>query len=1218
MDYKNIYINSKENNIFKLKYNKYKNKYLELEKQKAGYIKFNISRGTPRTKDFITRLDQHMPLCSFYNEDQRNLILINNDNYILINKKEDEDYILIQLDNTFNSIVIEKEKDVIPINDDIFIPGINRVSYGIELFVAYHYHYLNIFRYFLSNVWTSGYPFFNRLKDIMYVKIGDEILYQKKINILLSFIFINQLDYILRILYNIDTILQETVLYHEYIQSRHPIDRDLEKIKTDILIDYIIAYNSKIDFLEKINSFNEFKDSFNINFSNIKILKFQDESTIYEFNIIMKILKIIYDYVEMNPDIIHQYNYCLYIHKYRDIQKAFKGKEIIEPKNTSYKSMMNFIDYDENIIKNKLVLDLTYIIYLCYKTNLEFNINENSRIEKIYNASQYILLDYFIGITNITNHCVPINTRQVFLKILNMNEEETVFKITDEEEEKKFYNIILNKFKPLKQFTFVNERQYTDCGETAIINMFNYLLLQSDGKFNITDIETWDEQLQILYTKYPTIDKMIDTTIFKLKSDIALVFNDRQPLINYNTYDIKTDMPNIINICCLLLNIPIIDELVIDNSEEKMLRAFINIFTKLKPDIDATKVEINENDIIYTDEFKLNLNSRHGEFILIKSFAQLQFQTPYHLDESKDEDNLHWIRLNTYATKYSIEHLNYFLNVWSNNYFQIKHFYKNVLSTNPDNEILIELVKKNPKQIKLFERSKLTEEICVIVILNSRVDSRYFNYIPFSVLNQNLCNIAIERIFTTIIYMPFKYINERLILSHIGLDGNEFIFEKINCFLTMENVQLLLKISIEYVRYICNLKPQFITPRNYIDFFDSKPNNIQYIPYEHQTERMVDNILRNNEKHEYIRYLNPDLLGTRSFNSYTLIHIRYIPQQYINLKIAEFYFRQLFENIKYIPFEYQTKRMANFILDKQHEYIRYLNPDLLTTRNFFSKTQKIHIRYIPQKYINVEIVNYFFSQSRDNIQYIPFQYQIQEMIEITKMDLKYVFYNNTIFTKINPNFLTHEDYIQSVREGYFLYIPFEIQTKEIIDVLRIYEENRFYKSRYFTKINSDFLTPDDYIRAVKEETINFFDIPFQNQTKEIIDILRRKLSYDFHKSSYFIKINPIFLTDEDWLKAFDNMPNIFDNMPIEYQTAEIFNIWFYKDNFVSRSFISKYKTFLTQEHCDILFAHNTENIEFIPHQFQNEEMVKILIENDFQKNIKSKSLREFINPELLH
>ena len=70
-----------------------------------------------------------------------------------------------------------------------------RLDLVVNILTNHAYHNKNIFIRFLSVVWTSGYDFFNRLKDIFYKNLLDDhkqftgqIVYQNQINIVLSLI----------------------------------------------------------------------------------------------------------------------------------------------------------------------------------------------------------------------------------------------------------------------------------------------------------------------------------------------------------------------------------------------------------------------------------------------------------------------------------------------------------------------------------------------------------------------------------------------------------------------------------------------------------------------------------------------------------------------------------------------------------------------------------------------------------------------------------------------------------------------------------------------------------------------------------------------------------------------------------------------------------------------------------------------------------------------
>lgn len=707
------------------KYLKYKQKYLNLQKY-GGYIKGVVPiPDNLSTIELKSKLNECMPLCS-YDSDKTNFILVNDSDYILINKKLNVDYKLFKLNNNFDIIEILKSNEMI--EDNIIIPGINKMVNGINLIQAFQYNNDDIFRNFLLNVRKSGYPFFNRLKDIIYKNFQGQILYQNNINIVLSIIFINKLDYVISLLYNLDTLIScDLTNYYDYKKNKTKLN-NFNEIKSDLLFDYINAFDYlMIESIQSIESFDKLKEILNSTFPNIDI-NFQDQ--IDEFNTFMKILSIIYEYIDTQPDIIDQYNYSLYIDKYKDF-------DVHDNTNTK-KSLMTFIKkYNYNTIKNKLALKLSCLIYLCYKTNIELGV--------AYKASQYMLLDYFYGITKIKNYCLPINRRQILLRILEIQESKKLreTEVTDTIE-KEFYKAFTQKFKQIKQYTFTKLPKYTDCGETAILNLFNYLLLNDDGSFNLTDILTWDIKLQKFYEKYSTIDSMINTNIELLKKDLSLVFNNRGNQIVYNNKkdqcDINTSMDSIIKTCAILLNIK--------------TNNFIDIFKTLNNKVNDGDIIINNNTINYSNIFKLDLWSGHGEFNLI--FNEIIIPG---IDESNNNHlKYHWISFISekyLPTKYSLEHFKYL----SRN---IRGFF-----------------------YRLFPPELQTEEICIaavsgkysIIYSNNVEDQNYFImqqciYYYNKVINKTyeISKAAVSANYEIINYVPEEILDKQLYLTAFNSD----------------------------------------------------------------------------------------------------------------------------------------------------------------------------------------------------------------------------------------------------------------------------------------------------------------------------------------------------------------------------------------------------------------------------------------------------------------
>jgi len=804
---------------FREKYLKYKNKYLLLKKYKyGGFIKVVENIPEEYNKEtypqFISKLDDYMPLCAFDNK-KTNFILINNDNYILINKKLNEDYELYQLDNIFDIKKIDKQHEII--EDNIIIPGINKIVNDVHLIQAYNYFNEDIFRKFLSKIWITAYPYFNILRKIIYRrdKFGG-IGYEKNTNIVLSMIFMNKLDYIFSILNNLDKLLlDDTNNYHEYkrrydIRNKHKevLINDFNDVKSELLYCYISRDDLMINDLD-VDTFEKLKNMLIDKLSSIKSLKFNEQPQIDEFNLIMKIICIIYTHVNENLHLIDKYNYSLFILKYKNFNDILDDKV----KTTNYKSLKTFINnYNRNIIKNKLVLNLSCLIYLCYKTNIELGIN--------YKAPQYMLIDYFIGIGKIKNSCIPINQRQVILNILQIQDSVKLreTEITDEIEVK-YYEQIKQIFKEIKQYTF-NEptKKLTDCGETTIINIFNYLLLKEDGSFNLEDADTWDIKLKEFYMKYPTMESMIKINIEDLKKDLSEVFYNRGDQIFYNKLgDINTSIENIIKTCVFLLKIKT------DN--------FNDIFKKLNKSVKDSDIKINESDeLTYLNKFNASFTLGHAEF---KFFLN---KTVIHkFDDSKYSLFEHWITLNNewynirkteyYPIEYSLEHFKYIF--YNEGNYSIGHnFFEHK-----------------------FPSNKQTEEICLEAISPSKErPSTASLWLIRSIWNFNAILNKTDKICRR--FYCYLY------ASHSIEDGN--IIDSINT--------IVYDLDLDEKYTIDKIPEEFLEdPDFYKMAFNMNHRIIKHIPYQYQDKLMVEKIkgLENEKesiKKRLLTFINPTLL----------------------------------------------------------------------------------------------------------------------------------------------------------------------------------------------------------------------------------------------------------------------------------------------------------------------------------------------------------------------
>ena len=862
------------------KYLKYKNKYLNLKNQAGGFIKgfikaefnkFDINK-----EDNYTNLKQYldtlMPLCD-YDSTKTNFILINENNYILINKKKDEEYSLFQLNKNFDILSIDKNPEMIPemIKDNIVIPGINKETHGIYLIQAYKYYNDDIFRNFLSKVWISGYEFFNRLKNIFYKNLtGGQIVYQNQINIVLSLIFMNKLDVLLSEINTNHQVINDFYKEEEEktkVKTKVKINKSninkFNDIKTDFLYDYINVYDiHMLNDLKQITNFTDLCTHLYVTLSNMGF-KFINQKD--DFNLLMTIVKKIYGYINDNEHLVNQYNYSLYIHKY----KSFNLNNKERPHPTSYKSLLSFInEHDFNYIKNKLILNLSSLIYLCYKTNMELG--------NCYMTAQYMILDYFYGICRIKNSCVPINQRQVLITILGLtdNQELISSQITDNLEGK-FYRLFTSHFKEIKQYNFPGK--YTDCGETTILNVFNYFLIKEDGTFNLENSDSWDVKLKEFYDKYNTMQSMTNIPIDDLKTDLANVLNNRGSAINYNRQgDINTTVESMIKTCAFLLNIRATN--------------FKEIFKKLKPQIDDNDVIRDGNKITYLDVFTLELKNGHGEFKLNIKLIDILNETC----------NLkaHWINLNNnnLPENYSLDHFKYYIK------YGYASFFANFPKEKQTDEFRIEAVKQpeNPyygyddyyghnimhiypnlvDELKNPERRQVAILIYLLAFTYGELNTEF---IPDEILTDDFYYEALKKNILVIKQINEKSQNKEII---------KIIKENLDKIVEYDILSYINKELIDYSLCITALK--------------TDPHFFKSIPKNFQSYEMVELII------EHVRILKTN--NTDYENISSMINLfDYMRKELFNEKICNIAFAVDPRFFRFIPADKQTKEMIQHI-----------------------------------------------------------------------------------------------------------------------------------------------------------------------------------------------------------------------------------------------------------------------------------------------------------------
>ena len=665
----------------------------------------------------------------------------------------------------------------------------------------------------------------------------------------------NKLDILFYYIEDLRTQKSRPKIYHKYIKSttksKKIIGEQYKHVKTDILYDYINAYADRnIQKFQEIKTFEELVDNLNLTFSSIEQLNFNTDGVDHKFNILMHIVEKIYIYIDKNPELIDQYNYLLYIHLYKTFN-VHKGDD--QSKDKLYKFM---IKSDRSYIKHKLILNLSSLIYLCCMTNFELGDQ--------YNTAQYMILDYFYGICKIKNQCVPINQRQILISILNLTDnQDLIDKKIEDPVEKTFYNLYRAPFKEIQQYTFPGE--HTDCGETTILNIFNYFLINNKGEFILPDTASdWDYKLKDFYKKYRTMESMTNISISILKQDLRNVLNSRPDKISLGTDgDINTDEQSMLDTCAFLLGVD-------------SLENFITVFNILKPSINAKQENItrnNDTSITYKNAFILNLKISHAEFILINN-------NNIELIENENENSLnnHWITFNKYPLKYSFEHFIILIKNARNAYYFFARFPNDQQTEN----ICIEAVKHDKRIINLIKEELLTVKVYVSALKYTDCD------IPEEILTSDFYVKALNTDISIIRRIPKEKQTPDMIKiiqkNPDRINETEFFLFYINTELITQDLCILVfdkqpqsymlipdKFRTEKMYlfvfihwYDKNIPVEILTDEFYYKALNENITVIKIIPKTKQNKKMIEIIQKNSdrisESHDFLSYINKELI----------------------------------------------------------------------------------------------------------------------------------------------------------------------------------------------------------------------------------------------------------------------------------------------------------------------------------------------------------------------
>lgn len=594
----------------------------------------NIIRLLDSKKDTIERddifkvLNNYMPLPIFieflskYNIN--NFLLINQENYILIDKRSSEGkQYIFKLSNDYNIKEVVPESIPVLYNNNINIFNLSpRIINSRISFID------NFFTGTVPLINENNYPYFNILKNNLYSQDG--ALYNRNMNCILAFIFMNRLDDVLNLIDTLDDniLLDNNNYYDDKTKSKlDPLtSADFDHCKSENMIECLLVY-ANINNPKKITEAH-LNDVKIINYNLKNILKNKKDASPDDYNILIKIISIVIKYINhsyrIEQNLISGYNYCTYINQLKELNQTLirdedetetLSDEKYNKRKLAYDKgkvelMMKFIQKSLVQIKQKLIFELSYFIYLAYKTNKETN-NE-------LQISQQLLLDYFYGVTSNIIPYLPINPRNNVININKSADDNTFFNINDpailsgkSATDQLFYNNLPKKYEiilPQSQTIFTDEsgvkHTYVDCGETTLLNLFNYILIKADNTFDTSKLS--DPKILGFYEKYKNINQILTTDLQQVKNDWGLVIQNRPELIEKymyldKKYNFSPSLRNITFLCNLLHN----------NHNKKL--PLLKIIEYINPNVRLTKApDQYVSDMFKIDNLIISLSAEHS------------------------------------------------------------------------------------------------------------------------------------------------------------------------------------------------------------------------------------------------------------------------------------------------------------------------------------------------------------------------------------------------------------------------------------------------------------------------------------------------------------------------------------------------------------------------------------------------------------------------------
>ena len=193
-----------------------------------------------------------------------------------------------------------------------------------------------------------------------------------------------------------------------------------------------------------------------------------------------------------------------------------------------------------------------------------------------------------------------------------------------------FNKITLNEsiYKDIDYLTGFQSKygKFSTCGETTILNVLNYYLIDKEGKFNLDKIPRASDNLLKFYVKYPSMSLQIKDTSATMTDWLDVVSNLPNKRIYNKVGDIHNNVKNIEYVFKTILN-----------SEESNIESILNNIDE-NITIEITRETSTELEFNLNNQFKVFFVPGHGQLFNLKKikFEGSSFSNKLNIKEKLD------------------------------------------------------------------------------------------------------------------------------------------------------------------------------------------------------------------------------------------------------------------------------------------------------------------------------------------------------------------------------------------------------------------------------------------------------------------------------------------------------------------------------------------------------------------------------------------------------